>query len=58
MIGTTWNYANRAADGVLEPRQGGFTRRGKTFIKDCNDLGMLLDASHLSEAAFWDLAAA
>ncbi|MDO3676358.1 dipeptidase [Paenibacillus ehimensis] len=58
MIGTTWNYANWAADGVLEPRQGGFTRRGKTFIKDCNDLGMLLDASHLSEAAFWDLAAA
>ncbi len=37
----TWNYANWAADGVLEPRQGGFTRRGKTFIKDCNDLGML-----------------
>ncbi|ALS21716.1 MULTISPECIES: dipeptidase [Paenibacillus] len=58
MIGVTWNYANWAADGVLEPRQGGFTRKGKSFIKDCNDLGILLDVSHLSEAAFWDLAAA
>lgn len=58
MIGVTWNYANWAADGVLEPRQGGFTRKGKSFIKVCNELGILLDASHLSAAAFWDLAAA
>ncbi|MBP1155927.1 dipeptidase [Paenibacillus sp. PvR098] len=58
MMGVTWNYANWAADGVLEPRQGGFTRKGKSFIKQCNDLGILLDVSHLSTAAFWDLAAA
>ncbi|MDQ1908915.1 dipeptidase [Paenibacillus sp. GD4] len=57
-IGITWNYANWAADGVLEPRQGGFTKRGKSFIKDCNELGILLDVSHLSVRAFWDLAAA
>ncbi|MEK8130150.1 membrane dipeptidase [Paenibacillus filicis] len=56
MIGTTWNYANWAADGVLEPRQAGFTRKGKAFIKDCNELGILLDASHLSVRGFWDLA--
>lgn len=58
MIGMTWNYANWAADGVLEPRKGGLTRKGKGFVKDCNDLGILLDASHLSTASFWDLAAA
>ncbi|TVY10580.1 dipeptidase [Paenibacillus cremeus] len=57
-IGVTWNYGNWAADGILEPRQGGFSRRGKSFIKDCGDLGILLDASHLSVASFWDLAAA
>ncbi|CAG7624226.1 hypothetical protein PAECIP111802_01039 [Paenibacillus allorhizosphaerae] len=57
-IGVTWNYGNWAADGILEPRQGGFSRHGKSFIKDCDDLGILLDASHLSVAAFWDLAAA
>lgn len=57
MIGTTWNYANWAADGILEPRQGGFTQKGKTFIKQCDELGILMDASHLSAASFWDLAA-
>ncbi|WP_019532615.1 dipeptidase [Paenibacillus ginsengihumi] len=56
MIGVTWNYGNWAADGVLEPRQGGFTRRGKKLIQDCNAMGILLDASHLSTRAFWDLA--
>ncbi len=31
MIGTTWNYANWAADGILEPRQAGFSRKGKNL---------------------------
>ncbi|WP_426446964.1 dipeptidase [Paenibacillus sp. S-38] len=57
MIGPTWNYGNWAADGILEPRRGGFSRKGKSFIKECGDLGILLDASHLSVASFWDLAA-
>lgn len=55
-IGITWNYANWAADGILEPRKGGFTKRGKKFISECNDLGMLLDVSHLSVKGFWELA--
>ncbi|OXM84748.1 dipeptidase [Paenibacillus rigui] len=56
MIGVTWNYANWAADGILEPRQGGFSKKGKGFIKDCNELGMILDVSHLSVKSFWDMA--
>ncbi|MFH5183248.1 dipeptidase [Paenibacillus sp. TAB 01] len=56
MIGVTWNYANWAADGVLEPRQGGFSKKGKGFIKDCNELGIILDVSHLSVRSFWDAA--
>jgi membrane dipeptidase len=54
-LGITWNYANWAADGVKEPRQGGFTNKGKRFVRECNKLGMLLDASHLTEKAFWEL---
>jgi membrane dipeptidase len=54
-MGITWNYANWAADGVLEPRQGGFTEAGKKFVKECNRLGILLDISHLAEAGFWQL---
>lgn len=54
-IGITWNYANWAADGVLEQRQGGFTEQGMNLITECNRLGMILDVSHLSEKAFWEL---
>lgn len=55
-LGITWNYANWAADGVLEPRQGGFTLKGRKLVKECNRLGILVDASHLCERAFWELA--
>ncbi|AIQ13268.1 dipeptidase [Paenibacillus durus] len=55
-LGLTWNYANWAADGVLEKRNGGFTEKGRELVKWCNESGMLLDVSHLSEAGFWELA--
>ncbi|WP_246079059.1 dipeptidase [Paenibacillus piri] len=55
-IGVTWNHANWAADGVMEPRGGGFTAKGKQLINECNRLGIVLDAAHLSEKGFWELA--
>ncbi|MCR8642112.1 dipeptidase [Paenibacillus sp. N1-5-1-14] len=57
-IGLTWNYANWAADGANEPRKGGLTLLGRQFVKECNQLGMMIDVSHLSEKAFWDVAEA
>lgn len=54
-IGITWNHANWAADGVLEPRGGGFTAKGKELIAACHKLGIVLDVSHLSQAGFWEL---
>ncbi|OKP99447.1 dipeptidase [Paenibacillus sp. P46E] len=54
-MGLTWNYANWAADGVLEPRNGGFTEQGRRLIEWCNKSGMLLDVSHLAPAGFWEL---
>jgi len=54
--GLTWNNANWAADGVLEPRGGGLTGAGRSFVEECNRLGIVLDVSHLSERAFWDVA--
>ncbi|GGF79732.1 diguanylate cyclase [Paenibacillus albidus] len=56
MLGVTWNYANWAADGVLEQRNGGFTEKGRQLVEWCNRSGMLLDVSHLSQAGFWELA--
>lgn len=55
MLGLTWNNANWAADGVMEPRKGGFTVKGKQLVKECDRLGVLLDVSHLSETGFWEL---
>ncbi|KGE17449.1 dipeptidase [Paenibacillus wynnii] len=54
-MGVTWNYANWAADGVLEQRNGGFTEKGRKLVEWCNESGMLLDVSHLSSAGFWEL---
>ncbi|MCR2805090.1 dipeptidase [Paenibacillus soyae] len=56
-IGFTWNDANWAADGAMEPRGGGLTKQGAAFVKACNELGIIIDVSHLSERAFWDVAA-
>ena len=55
-LGITWNYANWAADGALEVRNGGFTNQGRKLVATCHELGIVLDASHLSEKAFWELA--
>ncbi|MGF7048823.1 membrane dipeptidase [Paenibacillus sp. DS2015] len=54
-LGVTWNYANWAADGILEQRNGGFTAKGRELIDLCHKMGMLLDVSHLSTAGFWEL---
>lgn len=56
LLGSTWNYANWAADGVLESRGGGFTDRGKELIAACDQLGIVLDVSHLSDRGFSELA--
>lgn len=54
-IGLTWNHANWAADGVMEPRGGGLTKKGRALVEECNRLGILVDVSHLSDRAFWDV---
>lgn len=56
IVGLTWNYANWAADGVLEKRGAGLTKRGRELVRLCNRIGMLLDVSHLTEKGFWELA--
>jgi membrane dipeptidase len=56
LLGLTWNHANWAADGVMEPRGGGLTAAGRRLVAECEALGILLDVSHLAERGFWDLA--
>jgi membrane dipeptidase len=56
LLGLTWNNANWAADGVMEPRGGGFTAKGLELVQACYKLGIILDVSHLSVQGFWQLA--
>lgn len=56
LLGMTWNHANWACDGAMEPRGGGLTKAGRQLVRECESLGILLDVSHLSEKGFWNLA--
>lgn len=56
LITLTWNYSNELADGILEKRGGGLTNFGYTAVKAMENMGILVDVSHLSEKGFWDVA--
>ena len=53
MTTLTWNADNALAGfhGSTE----GLTRQGTDFVREAQHLGIAVDVSHLSEAAFWDL---
>ena len=61
-IGLVWSRENLFGHGVPfrfpgSPDTGpGLTDAGKALVRACNELGILLDVSHLNEAGFWDLA--
>ncbi|WLR52408.1 dipeptidase [Bacillus tianshenii] len=54
-VGLTWNYANLAADGVLEERGAGLSSFGKRLVAINNAYNLWTDVSHLCEQAFWDV---
>ncbi|MDQ3539799.1 MAG: dipeptidase [Chloroflexota bacterium] len=61
-LGPVWSRSNTFAHGVpfafpSSPDTGpGLTDHGKALIGACNDLGILIDLSHLNEKGFWDVA--
>ena len=62
-LGLVWSRPNIFGHGVpfaypRSPDTGpGLTDAGKALVKACNELGIMLDAAHLNERGFWDLAA-
>ena len=61
-LGPVWSRPNAFGRGVpfafpSSPDIGdGLTRAGLALVSKCAELGILVDASHLNEAGFWDLA--
>jgi membrane dipeptidase len=61
-IGPVWSRPNAFAHGVpfvapSSPDTGpGLTDAGRGLVRRCEELGIMLDVSHLNEAGFWDVA--
>lgn len=62
-LGPVWSRHNVFAQGVPfkfpgSPDTGdGLTEAGKRLVRRCNELGILIDLSHMNERGFWDVAA-
>lgn len=68
MMTLTWNYPNELASPNLFTKEKnskgfylfdnsqGLTQKGFAFIERMEELGMIIDVSHLSDQGFWDIA--
>lgn len=56
LVTVTWSRRNQAADGGYEMRTcGGLTEFGVKLVQECNNLGIVLDISHLSPPGVRDV---
>ncbi|MGH7922204.1 MAG: dipeptidase [Candidatus Dormibacteraceae bacterium] len=61
-LGLVWSRPNLFAEGVpfgfpKSPDTGpGLTPLGKDLVRACDEMGIMVDLSHLNEKGFWDVA--
>ena len=53
MVSLTWNHANALAGSCVTGE--GLTAQGREFFRRAQKLGMIVDVSHLSDRAFWEM---
>lgn len=69
MLTLTWNYQNELSSPNIDRKKkptlqdtfvpnvsDGMTEMGFAFVERMEELGMIVDVSHLSDAGFWDVA--
>lgn len=69
MLTLTWNYQNELGSPNIDRKKkptlqdtfvpnvsDGMTEMGFAFVERMEELGMIVDVSHLSDAGFWDVA--
>ena len=55
-IGLSWNEENQFATGVGSPNYNrGLTRLGRDVVSLMDELGMVIDLSHLNEKSIWEV---
>lgn len=55
-INLTWNHANVLSGSHCDEPRRGLSDLGRKYVTQMEDLHILVDVSHLSEAGFWDVA--
>jgi len=51
----TWNQRNQVCDGIAEKSNAGLSNFGVDVVKECNELGIVIDISHISTQGFLDV---
>lgn len=54
-VNLTWNHANTLSGSHCDQPERGLSAQGRDFVRRMQQLGMLVDVSHLSDPGFWDV---
>lgn len=54
MVNLCWNSDNELCGSAMDGG-GGLTEKGRTFVREAQDMGVVIDLSHASERTFWDV---
>lgn len=55
LITLTWNFDNIIASSNKTTNDEGLSEYGLSFVKKMEELGIIIDVSHLSDKGFWDV---